>query len=377
MHASVTNRCRSFVRSVIVAVFVALVVAILLTPQLIKVLTRAQLGSPILDEDGPGGQPPPRGIPTMTGVVIIVAMWAGYAAAMGVQLAAGGGGPTASGWLLLLLSTGLGAVGLADDYLKVRKAHARGLNRWVKLTSRALIAGVFGVLAMRLPGRGGLTPASIHLSYARDLPWLTLGAAGLVLLAVAASVGWSSGVHLVDGVDGLAVGIGGMMLAVYTLISFYQARQSCLGTHLAAAAVHGCYQVRDPLDIATIAAAGLGACFGGLWWNAHPARISLGSSGSFTLGGLLAGLSILSRTELLALVAGAVVVMEALSVAVQYAGYQTRRTRIFATAPLHEHFQLAGWTEATVMVRFWVLAAISAAAAAVLFYADWLSRTGG
>jgi len=145
-----------------------------------------------------------------------------------------------------------------------------------------------------------------------------------------------------------------------------------------AATPAGSYQVRDPLDIATIAAAAaLGGCYGLLWWNAHPGRISQGSSGSFTLGGLIAGLSILSRTELLAVVIGALVVAEAISVAVQVVGYRTGKIRIFTTAPLHQHFQLRGWTATTVMVRFWILAAISAAAGAVLFYTDWLSRTGG
>jgi len=144
-----------------------------------------------------------------------------------------------------------------------------------------------------------------------------------------------------------------------------------------AATPAGRYQVRDPLDIATIAAAALGGCYGLLWWNALPGGISQGSSGSFTLGGLIAGLSILSRTVLLAVVIGALVVAEAISVAVQVVRYRTGKIRIFTTAPLHQHFQLREWTETTVMVRFWILGAISAAAGAVLFYTVWLSRTGG
>lgn len=234
-------------KSLIVAVLVALVVSILLTPQLIKVFTRRGLGTRILGGDS-GATPDAQGIPTMGGTAIIVAMWTGYVVSIGVQRATGGGGPTASGWLLLFLSTGLGTVGTVDDYLKVRHDRSRGLPLWVKLASRALVAGVFGVLAVRLPNHRGQSPASIHLSYARDLPFLSIGVAGLVIFAIAASAAWSTAVHLTDGLDGLAVGIGGMMLGAYTFISFYQSRKSCFGGHLSDAAFQGCYQVRDPLD---------------------------------------------------------------------------------------------------------------------------------
>ena len=362
-------------KSILIAAVVGLIVSILLTPYLIKVFSRQGFGQEIRD-DGPQTHLKKRGTPTMGGTAIIIAMWAGYLVAIAVQWIGGGSGPTASGWLLLYLTTGLGVVGVLDDYIKIRKQRSLGLNKRAKLIGQTFIALSFGVLALLFKNTDGLTPASTHLSYARDLKFLTFGAIGFLVFAILVIAAWSNAVNFTDGLDGLAAGSSVMVLGTYVFICFYQFRNSC-SFDLIGAAANGCYNVRDPLDIAVVAAAALGGCIGFLWWNAHPARIFMGDSGSLALGGLIAGLSILSQTELLTVVIAGLAVVEMLSVVVQILVYKTRKVRVFKMAPFHHHFEVSGWTETTVMVRFWLLAAMSAALGGALFYADWLSRTGG
>ena len=366
-------------KSILIAAVVGLVVSILLTPYLIKVFSRQGFGQEIRD-DGPQTHLKKRGTPTMGGTAIIIAMWAGYLVAIGVQMATDGGGPTASAWLLLYLTTGLGVVGMLDDYIKIRKQRSLGLNKRAKLIGQTFIAVSFAVLALlfKTSGRkgGDITPASTYLSYARDIKFITFGAVGFVIFAILIIAAWSNAVNFTDGLDGLAAGSSVMVVGTYVFICFYEFRNSCSG-ELAGAAINGCYQVRDPLDLAVVAAAALGGCVGFLWWNAHPARIFMGDAGSLALGGLIAGLSILSRTELLTVVIAGLAVVEMLSVVLQIAVYKTRKVRIFKMAPFHHHFEVGGWTETTVMVRFWLLAAMSAALGAALFYAEWLTRTGG
>ena len=183
---------------------------------------------------------------------------------------------------------------------------------------------------------------------------------------------WSNAVNLTDGLDGLAAGTSAMVLATYTIIAFWQFRNAC-----AVASAAGCYQVRDPLDVAIVAAAAMGGCIGFLWWNAAPARIFMGDTGSLALGGLIAGLSMVTRTELLLVVVGGVFVVEILSVSLQIAVFRTTRRRVFRMAPFHHHFELAGWAETTVIIRFWLLAAMCAALGLGLFYSDWLTLSAG
>jgi phospho-N-acetylmuramoyl-pentapeptide-transferase len=356
----------------LIAAMVGLVVSLLLTPQLIRFFSRLGFGQVIRD-DGPQTHLKKRGTPTMGGIAIIIAMWAGYSVAILVQLVNGHGGATASGWLLLYLTTGLGLVGFLDDFIKLRKERSLGLTKRGKLIGQVAVSLVFAVLALMFRSRSGLTPASTHLSYTRGLTWLSFGVVGFVLFAVLITVAWSNGANLADGLDGLAAGFSVMVLGTYVFICFFQFRNTC-GAGLAPA---GCYQVRDPLDIAVIAAAALGGCIGFLWWNAHPARIFMGDCGSLALGGMFAGLSILTSTELLMVVVAALAVVQLLSVMLQTAVYKRRKVRLFRMAPFHHHFEMIGWTETTVMVRFWLLAAMSSALGAALFYTDWLAEAGG
>ena len=363
-------------KTILVAAVVALGVSILLTPYLIKVFSRQGFGQEIR-QDGPQAHLHKRGTPTMGGAAAIAAMWVGYLVAVAIQMIDGGGGPTASGLLLLYVTTGMGVVGFLDDFIKLRKKRNLGLNKKAKLIGQTFVGASFAVLVLLFPGVNGLTPASTDLSYARDLTFISLGVVGFVIVAILLIAAWSNAVNLTDGLDGLAAGASVMVLGAYVAVCFFQFRNACWNTGLSAAAQGGCYEVRDPLDLAVVAAAMLGGCIGFLWWNAHPARIFMGDTGSLALGGMIAGLSIMTRTELLLVVIAGLFVVEILSVVIQVAGFKSRRIRIFKMAPFHHHFELSGWAETTVLVRFWLLAAVSAALGLGLFYAEWLSLTGG
>ncbi len=365
-------------KSILIAAVVGLVVAIMLTPFLIKLFSRAGFGQEIR-EDGPQTHLTKRGTPTMGGTAIIIAMWVGYLAAVLVNLITDDRrtGPTASGWLLLYLTTGLSVVGFLDDFIKIRKKRNLGLNKRMKLIGQTFVAVTFGIGVLLFENPLDRTPASAHLSYTHDLEFITFGAIGFVIFAVLLIAAWSNAVNFTDGLDGLAAGSSVMVLGSYVAISFFQDRNDCSVKGLSAAALQGCYQVRDPLDIGILAAAALGGCVGFLWWNAHPARIIMGDTGSLGLGGLIAGLSILTRTEMLLIVIAGLFVIEMVSVVIQIAVFKVRKVRVFKMAPFHHHFELAGWAETTVLVRFWLIAAIAAALGLGLFYADWLSLTGG
>jgi phospho-N-acetylmuramoyl-pentapeptide-transferase len=355
------------VRGVFVAAGVALAVSILLTPYLIRFFARQGFGQEIRAE-GPQSHQSKRGTPTMGGVAILVAIWAGYLLAHLVAEE----DITASALLVLFLTTALGVVGFLDDFLKLRRRRNLGLNKTSKLVGQFVTSVIFGILALRFVNARGLSPAADNLSFVRDIAVLSFGALGFILFAYLVIAAWSNAVNLTDGLDGLAAGTAAMVLGTYVIIGFWQFRNSC-----ALANLPGCYQVRDPLDVAFVAAAAMGGCIGFLWWNAAPARIFMGDTGSLALGGLIAGLSIVTHTELLLVVIGGVFVVEALSVALQIAVFRSTRRRLFRMAPFHHHFELAGWAETTVIIRFWLLAAMCAALGLGLFYSEWLNAPAG
>jgi phospho-N-acetylmuramoyl-pentapeptide-transferase len=355
------------VRGVFVSAGVALAVSILLTPYLIRFFARQGFGQEIR-ADGPETHQAKRGTPTMGGVAILLAIWAGYL----TSHLPTGEPITASALLVLLLTTALGAVGFLDDFIKIRRQRNLGLNKTSKLVGQLLTATIFGILALRFVNDDGLSPASDNLSFVRENPVLSFGAVGFVLFSYLVISAWSNAVNLTDGLDGLAAGTSVMVLATYVIIGFWQFRNAC-----ALSLVAGCYQVRDPLDVALVAAAALGGCIGFLWWNAAPARIFMGDTGSLALGGLIAGLSIVTHTELLLVVIGGVFVVEALSVALQIVVFRSTRRRLFRMAPFHHHFEMGGWAETTVIIRFWLLAAMCAALGLGVFYSEWLTASEG
>ena len=241
-----------------------------------------------------------------------------------------------------------------------------------------VLALLFGFLVLRFPDESGLTPGSTKLSFLRDLKTFDLAVGGTVIGTIVFLIfmyiliaAWSNAVNLTDGLDGLAAGVTAIVMGSYSLMTFWQFRNSC-----AVDVTAGCYQVRDPLDLAVLAAAGLGGCLGFLWWNAAPAKIFMGDTGSLALGGLVAGLSVASRTELLMIVIGSIFVIETVSVVIQIVVFRTTGKRFFRMAPIHHHFENGGWAETAVVVRFWLLAAMAAMAGVAIFYGDWLTATG-
>lgn len=354
--------------SILVAAGVALLASILFTPYLIRLFSRQGFGQEIR-QDGPQSHHSKRGTPTMGGVAILLALWTGYLVA---HLTVTRTGLTASALVVLLLATVLGAVGFLDDLIKIRRQRNLGLNKTAKLVGQLVAAVLFAILALNFPGADGITPASTHLSFVRDIAVVSFGAIGFVIFSYLLVSAWSNAVNLTDGLDGLAAGSAAMVLATYVIVSFWQYTQDCT-----LEALPGCYTVRDPLDVAVVAAAAVGGCIGFLWWNAAPAKIFMGDTGSLALGGLIAGLSVVTRTELLLVVIGGLFVVEALSVVLQVAVFRTTRRRLFRMAPFHHHFELAGWAETTVIIRFWLLAAMCCALGVGVFYSEWLQAAGG
>jgi phospho-N-acetylmuramoyl-pentapeptide-transferase len=357
------------VRSILVAAAFGLIISILATPVAVHLFRRKGFGQEIRD-DGPESHLAKKGTPTMGGTVIVGATVGGYLIAHLFLIDQPGRGVTASGLLVLFLMVGLGTVGFLDDYLKIRFRRSLGLNKTAKLVGQLVIGVAFAVLALNFPDPAGITPASEFVSYVRDIGPLFLGSIGFVVLAYLFIAGFSNAVNLTDGLDGLAAGCSAMVCGAYTIISFWQFTHDCTSQ-----LIDGCYTVRDPLDVTLVAAAGLGACLGFLWWNTSPARIFMGDTGSLALGGLLAGLAVVTRTELLLVVLGGLFVAVTLSVVIQVAFFRATRRRVFRMAPLHHHFELAGWTENTVIVRFWLVTGMSVAFGLGLFYADWLAFT--
>ena len=351
-------------RAVLYAAAFALFFSLIGTPMAIRVLARYGFGQPIRD-DGPTSHHTKRGTPTMGGVVIVLATLGAYALTKLATFEP----PSASALLVLFLMAGLGVVGFTDDYLKVFRQRSLGLRAKAKLIGQWTVAIAFAIMAMHFPNKAGYHPASTNLSFVRDTA-LYLGPVVFVIWAGLLIAGTSNGVNLTDGLDGLATGACVMVFAAYVLIGVWQHGEACQNI----GGVAGCYKVRDPLDLAIVAAAIMGSCFGFLWWNTSPAKIFMGDSGSLALGGALAGLAICSQTELLLVLLGGLFVIITMSVIIQVVYYKlSGGRRVFKMAPLHHHFELVGWAEVTIVVRFWIICGLCVALGLGAFYAGWIT----
>ncbi|WP_309649399.1 phospho-N-acetylmuramoyl-pentapeptide-transferase [Nocardioides sp.] len=359
-------------RAILLGGGLALLISLLGTRVAITYFTRWGYGQEIRD-DGPTSHHTKRGTPTMGGVVIILATVVGYFAAKLITLSA----PSASALLLLFLFVGMGLVGFLDDFIKISKQRSLGLRSKAKMVGQTIVAVIFGFLALSpmLEDANGRTPASEKVSFLREIDWLvlpTILAMVLIWLIVTAT---SNAVNLTDGLDGLATGASVMVFGAYMLVNIWQNNQFCQQDPSGQ-----CYNVRDPLDLAVIAAAITGACFGFLWWNAAPAAIFMGDTGSLALGGALAGFAILTRTELLLVILGGIFVLETVSVMLQVTWFKTTKKmtgtgrRIFRIAPIHHHFEMLGWEQVTVVIRFWIITGLFVATGLGVFYAEWVAR---
>jgi phospho-N-acetylmuramoyl-pentapeptide-transferase len=355
--------------SVLVAGGVAMVVALLATPLFINFLVTKQYGQ-FIRQDGPTAHYTKRGTPTMGGVVIIAATLIGWGAAA----IASGNLPSASAVLVLFLMTGLGVVGFLDDFIKISRQRSLGLSARWKIIGQGFVGIVFAVLALQFPDATMRTPASTKISFIRDtgldlaFAGATVGAILFVIWANFLITAWSNAVNLTDGLDGLATGSSLIVFGAYVIVCVWQFNQRCALT-----AGARCYATRDPLDMAVVAAAITGACFGFLWWNASPAKIFMGDTGSLALGGALAGMSIVTRTEVLAAIIGGLFVIIVLSDVIQIGFFKLTGRRVFKMAPLHHHFELSGWGEVTIVIRFWLIAGLFVSLGIGIFYAEWVT----
>ncbi|MCD4549240.1 MULTISPECIES: phospho-N-acetylmuramoyl-pentapeptide-transferase [unclassified Schaalia] len=355
----------------ILAFVLALVLSLGLTPLFIRYLVAHQYGQ-FIRQDGPTQHLTKRGTPTMGGVVFIFATVIGWL--VGSLL---NGGPTWSGILLIFLLVGLGVIGLLDDSIKIMRQRSLGLHAGAKIIGQLAVASLFAVGALILPDERGYTPGALQITFTHTLTvslvfgGIILGVILFILWANFLVTAWSNAVNLTDGLDGLAAGASIFVFGAYTFMSYFSTMQVCGGRTLN---VHACYALRDPLDIAIICAALVGALAGFLWWNCSPAQIFMGDTGSLALGGVLAGVSLLTHTEFFAVIAGGLFLATTISVVIQVAFFKATGRRVFLMAPLHHHFEQKGWKEITIVIRFWLVAALLAMIGAALFYAEWVSR---
>lgn len=357
--------------AIVLAGTLSMLLALFATPLLIRYLNSHSFGQ-FIRHDGPATHMVKRGTPTMGGIVIIVAAvlgWLGGNAFLGRL-------PNASSLLVVLLMVGLGAVGFIDDAIKITRERSLGLSPLWKIVGQGAVGIAFAILALQFPDDNGITPASEAISFLRDsaLDLAIWGPGiGLVLFVIWANfliTAWSNATNLTDGLDGLATGASIIFFGAYTIIAIWQYYQWCGFDD----AVANCYEVRDPRDIAILAVAIAGACVGFLWWNAAPAKIFMGDTGSLALGGAIAGVTIMTRTELLGAIIGGLFVIIVASSVLQIGYFKiSGGKRIFKMAPLHHHFELLGWPEVNIVIRFWIIAGVAAGLGIGIFYAEWVA----
>ena len=334
----------------LLAAGISFVVSVAGTWYLVHWLTQREIGQPIR-EDGPEGHATKAGTPTMGGVAVVVGATVGYLISdlyRGIY--------TRTGIIVMLTIIGGGAVGLMDDWIKVVQERNLGLSKRAKLLGLLIVGIGFATLLVQF--------TSVHttVSFTRhDSIGLELGRVGWTIWAVLLILGAANAVNLTDGLDGLAAGAAILRFAAFVVIAFWQFRHD------------DNYALPHALDTAVIAAAMVGALAGFLWWNAAPAQIFMGDTGSLAIGCGLAALSLVSSTQILLVLLGGLFVIETVSVIVQVAFFKMTGRRVFRMAPVHHHFEIGGWPETTVIVRFWMIQGLCVALGLGLFYADSIS----
>jgi phospho-N-acetylmuramoyl-pentapeptide-transferase len=353
---------------ILIASAVSLVCSLIGTPLAIRAFRRQGLGQ-LIQVDLPDSHQTKRGTPTMGGTVIIIGAVIAYVV---VHLVSGERAPTTPGGMLVVITmVATGLVGFVDDFLKIRNQRSLGLTVTAKFAGQGICALVLAVGAWYWADafRG---ISFIRPIYGTQLPLIVFLIWVFLLLSAT-----TNSVNLTDGMDGLASGTTVLVASAYVVIAFWQFRHLCSVPPVDSP---GCYRFpagASPQDLALVAAATMGAVAGFLWWNAPPARIFMGDTGSLGLGGTLAALALFTNTQLLLAVLGGLYVVEALSVILQVASFRLLHRRVFRMAPIHLHFELSEWPEFTVIVRFWILAGLAVAFGLGLFYAEFLAQGGG
>ena len=321
--------------SVILAAAIAFLVTVMLGSKFIEFLTTKQFGQ-FVREEGPQTHLIKQGTPTMGGMVILT----GLVSALLVVAR-----PNVATLTTLLLVSAVAGIGLYDDWQKISKKRSDGLSVRYKFLLLSLTVVLADVMALRYVG---VTQNVIIPGFDKNLV-LGPGVIGVVLfsfLMLLVVVGTTNTVNLTDGLDGLAAGAGGIALLAYTAIAFLE-RQ---------------------FDVAIICGATVGAIIGFLWYNAHPAQVFMGDTGALAIGGVLAAAAVLTKTEMLLPVIGGLFVLEGISVIIQYIFFKITGRRVFKMAPIHHHFELSGWQENQVVVRFWIVQSAFTALGFVLYY---------
>jgi len=322
----------------IYAVLTALAISFLFGPMLIRFLQQRQIGQQIREE-GPKSHQRKAGTPTMGGILMVISLllstllWAdllnGYV------------------WLAMLAVVGFGAIGFLDDYLKSVRRRSEGLNVRYKLGLQVAVAGSFAVLLAWFTRYPMTLNVPFFKTIQPDLGWWYLV---FILLVV---VGASNAVNLTDGLDGLAIGPLAIATVAFTIVAYVVGNKK-FSDYLLIPYIEGAG------ELTVFCGAMLGACIGFLWYNTYPASVFMGDVGSLPLGGALGAVAVMTKQEFLLVLVGGIFVVEALSVIFQVASYKSRGRRIFLMAPLHHHFELKGWAEPQIVVRFWIIAVVLA-----------------
>jgi phospho-N-acetylmuramoyl-pentapeptide-transferase len=330
---------------VLIAGLIAMVIAVVVGPKFIEWLRRSGIGQQIREE-GPARHIVKQGTPTMGGLLILVAAILPFLALTLYTLPGVG---------LIFVTLGCAAIGFADDYLKVRRRRSLGLaGRWKLLLLALITVGVGWVVA-----EVGYLDTEIYFPVVDvniDLGWLYFPFLFFII------AGTANGVNLTDGLDGLAAGTSA--IAILTFVSIAAI------SWIRSGPVGG--RSDDYLDVAIFAAALIGGVIGFLWFNAFPAEVFMGDTGSMALGGAIAGLAIMTETEVLLVFIGGIFLIEALSVMIQVASFKRTGRRVFLMAPIHHHFEMKAWSETKIMVRFWIVGAILCAVGFALYYRYFL-----
>lgn len=353
----------------LIAAGLAFTLSALLTRLTIDVLTRQKIGQPIR-EDGPQGHMVKAGTPTMGGIGIVLGALGGYLLSdllLGLTTEREGSIITRTGLLVMGVTVAAGGVGFFDDWLKVSRERNLGLTARLKTAGLLAVSVLFAVLTVNL------TTTSTELGFTRHgFLGIDLGPVAWVAWAVLLIYATSNSVNLTDGLDGLAAGSGIFSFGAYALVAFWIFRQLSDDDTF-----NDIYAVPHALDLAVVAVSMLAGCAGFLWFNAAPAEIFMGDTGSLAIGTALAALALTTNTELLLPIIGGIYVVEALSVMLQVGVFKaTGGRRLFRMAPIHHHFELLGWKETKVIIRFWLIAGALTVGALGIFYADYISAVG-
>ena len=324
------------------AVLTALFVSFLVGPAMINWLRLKQSEGQPIRLDGPEGHLlTKKGTPTMGGFLILLALTG--STMLWADLTSG------YTWIVLIVTIGFGLIGFLDDFLKVTKRNSKGLPGRLKLTGQIVIAGLAALWVMYLTREPIATGLAVPMvkGVLVDLSWFFLPFAVLVI------VGASNAVNLTDGLDGLAIVPVMIAAGCFALIA-YLAGNTVFANYLQINHVPGTG------EIAVFCGALCGAGLGFLWYNAPPARVFMGDTGSLSMGGALGTISVITKHELVLLIIGGLFVLETVSVIVQVASFKLTGRRVFRMAPLHHHFEKKGWAEATIVIRFWIIASVLA-----------------